>query len=145
MAQRLYRDTENKVFFGVAAGIANYFNVDPIIIRLIFIAIFFGYGSGIMIYIFCIFLMPKKYANDNFISEKFQDENSFPDERIVPKEKNNKSVMIGATFIIFGLFFLIEKLNFIPMFSFHNYYPLLMIAIGAAFLVNAFYSKVEAE
>lgn len=143
MAQRLYRDTENKVFFGVAAGLANYFNVDPIIIRLIFIAIVFAGGSGFLIYLICIFLMPKRYANDNFNSENFREENSFPDEKIVTKEKNNKSVMIGATFIILGLFFLVEK--FVPMFSFHNYYPLLMIAIGAAFLVNAFYSKVETE
>lgn len=143
MAQRLYRDTENKVFFGVAAGIANYFNVDPLIIRLIFIAVVFAGGSGILAYIICIFLMPKRYVNDNFNSQDFQQENSFTDERILSKDNNNKSVMIGATFIILGLFFLVEK--FVPMFSFSNYYPILMIAIGAAFLVNAFYSKVEAE
>ncbi len=143
MAQRLYRDTENKVFFGVASGIAKYFNVDPLIIRLIFVAIVFAGGSGILAYIICFLLMPKKYINDNFQSAEIQEENSFTEHTNLPREKNNKSVILGATFIILGLFFLVEK--FVPIFSFNNYYPLLMIAIGAAFLVQAFYSKVEAE
>jgi len=143
MAQRLYRDTENKVFFGVASGIAKYFNVDPLIIRLIFVAIVFAGGSGILAYIICFLLMPKKYINDNFQSAEIQEENSFTEHTNLPREKNNKSVILGATFIILGLFFLVEK--FVPIFSFKNYYPLLMIAIGAAFLVQAFYSKVEAE
>jgi len=143
MAQRLYRDTENKVFFGVASGIAKYFNVDPLIIRLIFVAIVFAGGLGILAYIICFLLMPKKYINDNFQSAEIQEENSFTEHTNLPREKNNKSVILGATFIILGLFFLVEK--FVPIFSFNNYYPLLMIAIGAAFLVQAFYSKVEAE
>ena len=40
--KRLHRNDKNKVFGGVASGMADYFNVDPIWIRLIFLALFFN-------------------------------------------------------------------------------------------------------
>lgn len=56
--KKLYRDEDNKVIAGVASGIGVYFNIDPIIVRvLFFISIFFG-GVGILIYIFFWFAIP---------------------------------------------------------------------------------------
>lgn len=58
-SKRLYRDVENQMIAGVAAGIANYFAVDPTIIRLIFVAtILFG-GAGILIYLVLWLVVPE--------------------------------------------------------------------------------------
>jgi phage shock protein PspC (stress-responsive transcriptional regulator) len=49
--RRLYRDTSDKVLGGVCSGIANYLNVDPAIIRILFaIVTFGGFGFGILVY-----------------------------------------------------------------------------------------------
>jgi phage shock protein PspC (stress-responsive transcriptional regulator) len=49
--KRLYRDENNKFIAGVCSGIANYFNTDPVIIRIIFIIAFFTFGIALLPYI----------------------------------------------------------------------------------------------
>ena len=58
---RLYRSTRDRVFAGVAGGLGEYFNVDPIIFRIGFIALTLGAGSGVLIYIMLwIFVLNQK-------------------------------------------------------------------------------------
>jgi phage shock protein C len=61
-AKTLYRTTENKMVAGVLAGIAEYFNYDPTIVRLLFIVLVLitGIVPGILIYILAAILVPKK-------------------------------------------------------------------------------------
>ncbi len=49
--KRLYRDNENAVIAGVCSGLGAYFNVDPIVFRILFIVLFFATGLGLIIYI----------------------------------------------------------------------------------------------
>jgi len=60
--KRIYRNTSDKVIAGVASGLANYFSVDPIIFRLIFIASLFAGGIGLIAYIIFWIGIP---ANDS--------------------------------------------------------------------------------
>ena len=47
-----HRDRVDGKVFGVCAGLANYMNVDPMIVRLVFVAgTVFGFGSFILIYL----------------------------------------------------------------------------------------------
>ena len=47
-----HRDRYNGKVFGVCAGLANYMNVDPMIVRLVFVAgTVFGFGSFVLIYL----------------------------------------------------------------------------------------------
>jgi phage shock protein C len=49
--KRLYRDPENKVLSGVCSGLGAYFNIDPVIFRIIFALLAIGgFGSGILVY-----------------------------------------------------------------------------------------------
>jgi phage shock protein C len=57
--KRLYRSTSNKMLGGVCGGIGEYLNVDPTIIRILWIL--FGLtGFGILAYILAWIVMPKK-------------------------------------------------------------------------------------
>jgi len=56
--RRLYRNPDNRVLAGVCSGLGVYFNIDPIIIRLIFVASMFLGGSSVLIYIILIFAIP---------------------------------------------------------------------------------------
>jgi len=57
--KRLYRDPDNRVLGGVCGGLGAYFNMDPIVFRILFILIFFGMGSGLIIYIILWIAIPE--------------------------------------------------------------------------------------
>ncbi|WP_159951190.1 PspC domain-containing protein [Polaribacter septentrionalilitoris] len=57
--KKLFRDPDDKFLGGVASGIAHYFNVDSIWIRLGLLALFFGGGFGIILYIILWILLPE--------------------------------------------------------------------------------------
>lgn len=57
--KRLYRDTSNKMICGVCSGIANYFNIDPTLIRLGWVVLTLAGGSGILAYIIAAIVIPE--------------------------------------------------------------------------------------
>ncbi|MFW6271110.1 MAG: PspC domain-containing protein, partial [Bacillota bacterium] len=74
MNKKLYRSTEDKMLGGVCAGIAEYFEIDPTLIRLIFVLIFFAEGIGFLAYIVAWIIIPER-----------------PDSNEKNKSNNNKS------------------------------------------------------
>ncbi|HSX05540.1 MAG TPA: PspC domain-containing protein [Candidatus Saccharimonadales bacterium] len=66
--KRLFRDTDNAMIAGVAAGLAKYLDIDTVIVRLIFIALVFFGGSGILLYVVLWLLVPEAKTN----SERLQ-------------------------------------------------------------------------
>jgi phage shock protein PspC (stress-responsive transcriptional regulator) len=56
--RRLYRDENNKVLGGVCAGLANYFNVDIVVVRIIFVILFFSFGFGLLPYLIMWMAVP---------------------------------------------------------------------------------------
>ena len=56
--KRLYRDENDKVLGGVCAGLANYFNMDRTIIRVIFVILIFSFGFGLIPYIILWIALP---------------------------------------------------------------------------------------
>ncbi len=60
MKKRLYRSEENSKLLGVCGGIAEYFDIDPTVVRIIWILSLCFFGSGVIAYIVCALVMPKK-------------------------------------------------------------------------------------
>ena len=59
--KRLYRVEGNDAkIFGVCGGIAEYFDVDPTIIRVVVAVLVLAYGTGLLAYLVCALCMPKK-------------------------------------------------------------------------------------
>ncbi|MBI4152690.1 PspC domain-containing protein [Candidatus Woesearchaeota archaeon] len=59
--KRLYRSRNNQIIGGVCAGIADYFEVDPVLVRLIWvIATLFSMGLGILAYIIAWIIIPEE-------------------------------------------------------------------------------------
>ena len=60
MNKRLYKSNDNKMIDGVCAGIAEYFRIDPTLIRLAWV-VFCALGrSGILAYIIAAIVIPRK-------------------------------------------------------------------------------------
>jgi len=79
MEKRLMRNKNDQMFMGVASGIADYFQIDPVIVRLIFVLLTLSHGFGLLLYIVLAFIMP---VND----EPAAKGNVFDEEEIVIKE-----------------------------------------------------------
>jgi len=57
--RRLYRDPDNSVLGGVCSGVGAYFNIDTVVIRVIFLLLFFSYSVGFWAYIILWIAVPK--------------------------------------------------------------------------------------
>lgn len=57
MQKRLVKSRDKKLF-GVCGGLGNYFDIDPTIVRLLFIIAFFGFGTGALAYLVMAIVMP---------------------------------------------------------------------------------------
>ena len=60
MGKKLYRNKKEEKIAGVCAGLAEYFNIDVTIIRLIWVLFVLCAGSGILAYIACALVFPEK-------------------------------------------------------------------------------------
>jgi phage shock protein C len=58
MPKRLVKG--EKKIFGVCSGLANYFDLDPTVMRLIFVGSFLIFGAGLLLYIIMAVVMPDK-------------------------------------------------------------------------------------
>ena len=65
MKKKLYRNTQNKMIGGVCAGVADYFNIDPTIVRILWVLVGLLAFAGVILYIICMFIIPEK--PDNYI------------------------------------------------------------------------------
>jgi phage shock protein C len=76
--KRLVRSNDNKMLFGVCAGLAHYLNIDPVIVRLLAVLLTLWNGIGLVIYLILALIMPQE-------SEVAPKANAFDDEEIVIK------------------------------------------------------------
>lgn len=60
MDKKLYKSNDNKMIDGVCAGIAEYFGIDPTLIRLGWVIFCLLGGSGILAYIIAAIVIPRK-------------------------------------------------------------------------------------
>jgi phage shock protein C len=127
MDKRLYRSRKDRMIWGVCGGLANYFNIDPTIVRLIFVlTIFFG-GLGIVAYIVLAIVVPLESsqvsAPGETIKENIQEmkqtaesigkgiESTFSGN--VHKESDVRSrslTVLGLVILVVGLIFLFSSL-----------------------------------
>ena len=58
--KKLYRSNTNRVFAGVCGGIGEYFNIDPIIVRIIWVVVTFLGGAGVLAYVIAWIIIPEQ-------------------------------------------------------------------------------------
>lgn len=61
--KKLYRSDENKMLAGVCGGIAEYFGIDPTLIRLAWVVFSLLGGSGLLAYILAAIIIPRDDSN----------------------------------------------------------------------------------
>ncbi len=61
MNKRLCKSSTDKKIFGVCGGLAQYFNIDPTVVRLIWALLIFCAGTGLLAYIIAALVLPYDY------------------------------------------------------------------------------------
>lgn len=62
MSKKLYRVRDEKRVSGVCGGLANYFGIDPVVVRLLWavLTVLTGGFIGILLYVICVFVIPQE-------------------------------------------------------------------------------------
>lgn len=69
MGKKLYRSEKDKMVAGVCGGLAEYFNVDSTVVRLIFVLIIISGGTGILAYVILWIVLPSESDVDKSSDE----------------------------------------------------------------------------
>ena len=144
MNRRLYRCRENRVLAGVAGGLAEYFELDPTLVRLLwFVSIFFG-GLGLVLYIGMAIIVPIEPITANGTSlvdhpAVAADGTPIPVEghRHVAHGDGRGTMFVGLVLILFGGLALLGTL--MPSWVDAGRYlvPAFIIGVGALLVANA--------
>jgi len=132
--ERLYRSQTDKVIGGVAGGLANYFDIDVVLARVVFVLLALFGGGGVLIYIVLWIVIPRTPIG--YSTFKTQDAGSGSDDiqnetmpgYNKPAKQSNTGLIAGVILIFLGLIFLGDKL--MPWYNIADLWPLLLVVIG---------------
>ncbi len=103
--KKLVRDQRRKVLGGVCAGLAHYFSIDPVWVRIIFGLLFFFYGSGILFYLLLWIVLPGDVTLEDEPSVKKMYRN--PDKKVLGGVAGGIAAYFGGDVVLVRILFVI--------------------------------------
>lgn len=147
MNQKLYRSRTQKILGGVCGGLGEYLNLDPVLIRVVFVVLAFFHGFGLILYVIMLVIVPQKPivwqmpgeaapidTSTNVSTDEAQQSTVFETSQL-KQEPSKGKVIAGIVLVVLGVVFLFE--NIWPIFDFENFFPLILVGIGIVILWNA--------
>lgn len=146
MNKKLYRSAKDRMIGGVAAGLGEYFDIDPTIVRVLFVVTLFLGGTGIIAYLILWIIVPEepiKFPSSTVNEEQSKgnipkEENQFNAKEYyssLDRQREKRRTIAGFILLGLGLIFLAD--NFIPRIRIGDFWPLILVLAGIAILVNA--------
>lgn len=139
--KKLYRSETNRIMAGVAGGLGEYFQIDPTIIRIIFVLLMVFGGGGVLVYIILWILIPSEKSvgknSEETIrnnAEEFKNKAKNFAEQFKGMPEHHPRNWFGFIVIILGLLFLLDNLGFL---RFHLFWPVVLIALGLFLLFRS--------
>lgn len=153
--KRLYKSRKDKMIAGVCGGLAEYFDVDPVLVRILFVVFTFIGGFALIGYIVGMIIMPFPVTETSASTSTAQSppppaaEASQPQPAPpaaaapAPKSKSTGALIFGIILVVIGAFFLMRNVPFL-----RDYYwwfrwhfsdflvPGIFIIFGIALLVH---------
>lgn len=155
-SKKLYRSSRNRVLAGVCGGLGEYFEIDPVLIRIGFILLTLAHGLGILLYIILMIIIPKESGKEVKEEAKVDLEASAKEIKEIAqnlgeqakaaatelKEQKSwfseKRNIVGLVLIIIGFIALTNILFPMQMYWFRwNYlWPTVIIIIGVYLIIK---------
>lgn len=108
-SKKLYKSKKERIIFGVCGGIAEYFEIDPTIIRILFLLLAFAGGSGPILYVILAIIMPEEGSKDG-MKDSIKDIQKRTQE--LAKEAKSNGIMNNTRFAV-GFLIVLFALNWI--------------------------------
>ncbi|MDO8507081.1 MAG: PspC domain-containing protein [bacterium] len=137
----LYRTGKNRVVAGVCGGTAEYFDIDPGIIRVLWLLSVLAAGAGIWAYLVAWLIVPespeggRKHFRMNSKIEVKKEKKNMPEGLSL----HGKSSVFGLSLMIIGVIFLAN--NFLPQLRLDKYWPIIPIALGLVLIFSSYNHK----
>ena len=143
---KLRRNPINKVIGGVCSGLADYFDIDVTIMRLLFVIAFIFASFGFWFYIILWIVLPigqRTIDNGQQSTVDSQSQSQRTESQETDGVTGNgqsrqlkmKSIITGTVVILIGLLFLVN--NFIPITWVWKLWPLILVVIGVVMIVTS--------
>ncbi len=150
MTTRITKSKTDRVIDGVCGGLAEYFGIDSLLVRLAFVALMFINGIGVILYIVLAIIMPTAEKLEQSPKETIQENVQEIGERIkeageelgntfskkIEEKHSNSAGWFGILLILIGVIFLLKNLDLIRWFDSDLLWPLIIIFIGAWLLIK---------
>lgn len=126
--RRLYRSRKDKMIAGVCGGFAEYLNIDPVLVRIAWIAFTFLGGSGLIVYIIGIIIIPENLDQSVNNGEKTE-------------KRSDRGLFWGSLLILVGAALLLKQFGFFYYFNiwhlpWKSIWSLVLIILGVLMLYN---------
>jgi len=141
MAKRLYRNKKNSVIAGVCSGFGEYFEVDPTLIRILWLLLFFTGGIGLLAYIIAWIVVPtKSELKSSQEGEEYLNEVDAVDEK---QRKRSSKLVGGVILVVLGILLLFDQEWYFAQFLStlikiiaEYFVPLILIGVGIYFITK---------
>jgi phage shock protein C len=127
--RRLVRSRKDKVIAGVCGGLGEYLGVDAVLIRIAALILIFAGGAGLILYVIGWIAMPEAPVQSASAAHATPSPTT-------PGERTTGAVVIGALFVLIGIFFLLDE-AFPDFLSWNWIWPVALIAVGAIVILRA--------
>ena len=124
--RRLYRSRRDRMLAGVAGGLGQYFNIDPVLIRLAFVAMTLASGIGLVIYVILAIVVPNR--------PEYEEEPQITSTTTVDTTRGRE--IAGIILIGFGLLVLASNVGLFAILRWDLFWPIVLIGLGAYILMN---------
>jgi phage shock protein PspC (stress-responsive transcriptional regulator) len=143
MGKRLYRSRTDKVFGGVCGGLANYFNIDVVIVRIIFVASALVWGLSFILYLVLWVAVPPEPVKFEISPEvtSFSSEEEKTGSEPVKSKKSRE--IFAIVLIVLGIFITLD--NMFVWFTGRLYFPIILILLGLLILLYSGRKENNAE
>jgi phage shock protein C len=139
--KRLYRSRKNRVIAGVCGGIAEYLEVDPVLIRIIACVLLFAGGGSFIAYILGIIIIP----DESKISPPGFETAPSPAPPPPPSPSGRTGgLIVGVVMLVLGLTFLLRNIPFFSHYywwfwdmGWNFFWPSILIVIGLLIILRA--------
>ncbi len=132
--KKLERSRRNRVIAGVCAGLADYFNIDVALVRVLFVVATICGGCGFWLYVILWIVVPEELILEQGSSNIDDTIDITPKEEEVKKKTGNGAMIAGLILVFIGLVALID--NFTSLAWIWKLWPVVLILIGAMILIK---------
>jgi len=132
--RKFERSTTNRVFGGVCSGLADYFNFDVSLMRVLFVIAAFCASFGLWLYIILWIVTPAQ-KTFNYFNPQQDEPIQDPVSENPNKKRGDGALIMSIILIAIGLIALVD--NFLYIDWIWKLWPVILIALGVVIIINA--------